>query len=155
MYGQICPLIGQEQWRIKLREQREKVKMSNKQIADMVGASEKTISRLFTGEAKNPGTDLVNRVIHALGTTWAEIFGESGAVIGGQDLVALQAEADRLRLEIAALNDENGALKDENGVLKCETAALRTENDLLRMQLAHKEEIIALHNYYNKLRPNN
>lgn len=134
MDGQTCPLIGQEQWRIRLRVQREKAKMSNKQIADKVDASEKTIIRLFTGEAKNPGTDLVNRVIHALGTTWSEIFGESGAVIGGQDLVTLQAEVDRLRLEIAAL---------------------KAEKDMLKMELKHKDEIIALHNYYNKLKPNN
>jgi transcriptional regulator with XRE-family HTH domain len=134
MDGQTCPLIGQEQWRIRLREQREKAKMSNKQIADKVDASEKTIIRLFTGEAKNPGTDLVNRVIHALGTTWSEIFGESGAVIGGQDLVALQAEVDRFRLDIVAL---------------------KAENDILKMELKHKDEIIALHNYYNKLKPNN
>ena len=31
-------------------------------------------------------------------------------------------------------------------------AALAAELDMLKMQLKHKEEIIAIHNYYNKLK---
>lgn len=40
----------------------------------------------------------------------------------------------------------------ENAVLKEKIAALTAENNLLSMQLKHKEEIIAIHNYYNKLK---
>ena len=86
----------QEQWRINLKELRNKVGMSNKQIADKENLSEKSVARVFSGEAKSPGVDLVRRIIHALGGTWSEIFAESGAVIGGQDLATLQAEVTRL-----------------------------------------------------------
>ena len=33
--------------------------------------------------------------------------------------------------------------------------AIETENMMLKMELKHKEELLALHNYYNKLKTNN
>ena len=41
-----------------------------------------------------------------------------------------------------------GLLQAENSILKDKNGTLTAENDLLRMTLEHKEEIIALHNYY-------
>ena len=40
----------------------------------------------------------------------------------------------------------------ENTILKDKVATLTAEIELLNMQLKHKEEIIAIHNYYNKLK---
>lgn len=42
----------------------------------------------------------------------------------------------------------------ENAILKEKVTALTSENEMLKMQIMHKDEIIALHNYYNKLKPN-
>ena len=36
----------------------------------------------------------------------------------------------------------------ENEMLKAKNAALTTENELLKTELTHKEELLALHNYY-------
>ena len=155
MNEQICPIVGQEPWRIKLREYRERTKMSYKQIADKVGASEKTISRIFLGDAKNPGTDLMNRIIHVLGATWGDIFGESGAVIGDQDLVALQAEVDRLTEEIARLTSSLNIANLELAVQKDKVSALEAENKLLHVKLEYEEKLVAVHNFYNKLNSNN
>ena len=138
----------QEIWRINLKEVKARTGMSSKQIADKENLSEKSVCRVFSGEAKNPGFDLVRRICHALGTSVNEIFAESSAVIGGQDLATLQADVDRLNSEIMLLKAENAILKDKNAVLTA-------ESDLLKMQLKHKEEIISLHNYYNKLKSNN
>ena len=49
------------------------------------------------------------------------------------------------------LNNDVTLLSAENSVLKDKVNALSAENDLLRIKLEHKEEIISLHNYYNKL----
>ena len=155
MNEQICPCVGQETWRINLREYREKAKMSYKQIADKVGASEKTISRVFVGDAKNPGTDLINRIIHALGATWSEIFGESGAVIGGQDLVTLQAEVDRLTEKNALLNSSLNIANLDLAVQKDKVSALEAEINILRVRLEYEEKLVAVHNFYNKLNPSN
>lgn len=132
MNRQVCTREIHEQWRINLIALWKRTGMSAKQIAEKEDLCEKSVSRVFSGESKNPGADLVRKIIHALGGTWNEIFAESGAVIGDKDLAALQAEV--------------GRLTEEN-------ATLRTEIAMLRMKLEHKEEIIALHNYYNKLKP--
>ena len=124
--------------------------MSSKQIADKENLSEKSVSRVFSGEAKNPGVDLIRRIIHALGGTWGEIFGESGAVIGGQDLVTLQAEVDRLTAEVELLASNLNIATLDNSILKDKVVALENENKLLCLKLEYEEKINAVHDYYNK-----
>ncbi len=136
--------FGDEQWLINLDERRIKANLSINDVAEKANVSEKSTRRIFTGEGKNPGVEPTRRIIRAMGCTINEIFEESGAVIGGQDLVALQAKADELTAELVLL-------QAENSVLKSKADALSAENDLLRLKLEHKEELLALHNYYNKL----
>ena len=153
MNRQICTATEQELWRVNLKELRNRSGMSSKQIADKENLSEKSVHRVFSGEAKNPGVDLIRRIIHALGGTWNEIFAESGAVIGSQDLATLQAEVNRLTEENELLTSSLNIANLDLTVQKDKVSVLQSENDLLKMQLKHKEEIIALHNYYNKLKP--
>jgi transcriptional regulator with XRE-family HTH domain len=147
MNRQISAPDGAEQWLINLIDLKNRTEMSFKQIAEQENLSEKSVSNVFLGKSKNPGVDLIRRIIHALGGTWREIFAESDAVIATQDLVTLQAEVDRLNGEMSLTNAENAVLKEKVAVLTAET-------DILRLKLEHKEEIIALHNYYIKMRSN-
>jgi transcriptional regulator with XRE-family HTH domain len=135
-------------WLDKLKELKKTSGMSSKQIADQENLSEKSVTRVFSGEAKNPGVDLIRRIIHALGGSWSEIFAESGAVIGGQDLATLQTEVNKLTTENDLLTQSLNIANIELSVQKDKVSALETENELLKMQMKHKEEIIALHNYY-------
>lgn len=150
MNRQISIPEGAEQWLINLIELKNRTDMSSKQIADKENLSEKSVSRVFSGEAKNPGVDLIRRIIHALGGTWGEIFGESGAVIGGQDLVTLQAEVDRLTAEVELLASNLNIATLDNSVLKDKVVALENENKLLCLKLEYEEKINAVHDYYNK-----
>ena len=75
--------------------------------------AEKSVLNVFTGKSKSPGVDLVRRIIHALGGSWAEIFAESGAVIGGQDLASLSEEVDVTSAERDLVAAENAILKDK------------------------------------------
>lgn len=147
MNRQIGVPDGAEQWLVNLIDLKNKTEISFKQIAEKENLSEKSVSNVFLGKSKNPGVDLIRRIIHALGGTWREIFAESDAVIATQDLVTLQAEVDRLNGEMSLTNAENAVLKEK-------VAVLTAENDILRLKLEHKEEIIALHNYYIKMRSN-
>lgn len=122
--------------------------MSFKQIADKENLSEKSVARVFSGEAKNPGVDLIRRIIHTLGGNWNEIFAESGAVIGGQDLATLQTEVTRLTEENALLTSSLSIANLELSVQKDKVAALEAENKILSIKLEYEEKISALHNYY-------
>jgi len=138
-------------WLENLKELKEKTGMSSKQIADSQKVSEKSVKRVFTGEAKNPGVELVRKIIDAMGGSWHEIFAESGAVIGGKDLATLQAEVSRLTEESAILAQNLNTANIDLAVQKDKVAALENEIELLKMKLIHKDEIISLHNNYSAL----
>ena len=146
---------GAEQWLINLIELKNKVEKTCKQIADEENLAEKSVRNVFLGIVKNPGVDLMRRIIHALGGHWSEIFGESGAVIGTQDLATLQAEVDRLREEVTLLTNTltiaNRNLSDQ----KDKITELETENRILSLKLEYDEKIIAIHDFYNKINTNN
>jgi transcriptional regulator with XRE-family HTH domain len=130
-------------WLDNLKELKAKTGMSSKQIAEKTNLPERTVSRIFSGDTDNPYVDTLRRIVAVLGGSLDDIFAESKTVVAGQDLVALQAEVERLTAEVGLLSAENSMLKDK-------VTVLTTESDLLRLKLEHKEEIIALHNYYIK-----
>lgn len=139
-----------EQWLINLIELKNQKEMTCKQIAEAENLAEKSVRNVFLGIVKNPGVDLMRRIIHVLGGHWDEIFGESGAVIGGQDLATLQAEVDRLTEEVTlltnTLNIANSNLLDQ----KNKISELETENKILSLKLEYDEKIIAIYDFYNK-----
>ena len=145
---------GAEQWLINLIELKNKVGKSCKQIAEDENLAEKSVGNVFLGKVKNPGVDLIRRIIHSLGGHWSEIFGESGAVIGGQDLATLQAEADRLATEVGLLAAKLNFATSENSVLKDKVTTLENENKILCLKLDYEEKLNAVHNFYNKLTTN-
>ena len=154
MNRQISIPDGAERWLVNLVELLNRTGMTFKQIAEKENLSEKSVSNVFLGKSKNPGVDLVRRIIHALGGSWAEIFGESGAVIGGQDLVALQAEVAELTREIEVYKTNYNLLSLDNNVLKDKVTVLENENKVLCLKLEYEVKLNAVHNFYNKLNNN-
>lgn len=132
-------------WLEKLKELKKSSGMSAKQIADATKIPESTIKRIFAGDTDNPYVDTLRRIVDVLGGSLDELFAESKMRVANTDLVTLQAEYDKLQAEFVNLQAENVSLKD-----KVVTQA--AELDRLRLTLEHKEEIISLHNYYNKLK---
>ena len=112
-------------------------------IAEAVGVTERTISRLFQGETDRPFVDIILGVADFLGVSAAEIFADTKAVIGSKSVVELQKE-------IEVVTAERDLISAENTINKEKISVLTAENDLLKLQLAHKEELLALHNYYHK-----
>ena len=134
-------------WLENLRELKRAKGMSSKQIADKTMLPERTVKRIFSGDTDDPRADTVRRIVAVLGGSLDDIFAESGAVIGGKDLATLQADVDRLSAELELLQAKVGVLQDLN-------TSLTAENSMLRTELKHKDELLAIHNYYNKLKSN-
>lgn len=133
-----------EQWLINLIELYNKSDLTMKQIAEKENLAEKSISNVLLGKSKSPSVNLVRRIIHALGGSWREIFGESDAVIGGQDLATLQSEVDRLTAVVDQLTEEKKALTNENLLLKEKVESLRYKIDDL------KDDLISLLKHSHK-----
>ena len=132
-------------WLDNLKELKKKAGMSAKQIAEATNLPERTVTRIFSGDTENPLMDTLRRIVAVLGGSLDDLFAESKMRVANTDLIALQAEYDKLAAEASDLRTENVTLKDK-------LVTLEVENDRLRLTLAHKEEIISLHNYYNKLK---
>ena len=154
MNKQISIPEGAEEWLINLIELKNKSDITVKQIAERENLAEKSISNVFSGKSKSPSVDLIRRIIHALGGKWSEIFAESGAVIGNQDLATLQADVDRLTAENTDLANSLNIANLDNTVQKEKITVLEKEVEILRLKLEYEEKLNAVHSFYNKLNPN-
>lgn len=131
-------------WLDNLKELKKTKGMTSKQIAEATNLPERTVVRIFSGDTPNPYVDTLYRIVAVLGGSLDDILSDSKAVVGSRNIIALQEDVDRLTAE-------SGMMSAELAVLRDKVVALTAENDMLRMKLSHKDEIIALHNYYNKL----
>jgi transcriptional regulator with XRE-family HTH domain len=150
MSRQVLVPEGEDRWRVRARDLLKSSGMTYATIAEDLHVSEKTVSRLFTGEAKNPSMDFVIQVVHSMGYTASDVFTSTDAVIGGKTLKETQASLDTLKSEYDALLAEHGILKEQLNALTASNSALTNEANLLRMQLQHKDEIIAIYKSFNK-----
>lgn len=123
-------------WLDNLKDLKKQSGMSAKQIAEKTNLPERTVSRIFSGDTENPYMDTLRRIVDVLGGSLDDIFVESRVRVANTDLIALQAEYDKLSSEAGELRAENVRLKDKN-------AALEIELDHLKLTLAHKEETLA------------
>jgi predicted transcriptional regulator len=135
-------------WLENLKELKKKTGMSIKQIADKANLPEKTVNRILSGDTDHPRIDTLVLIVEAMGGKMNEIFADTSVVVASESLVEIKETAEVVKAE-------NSVVSAKNDMLETKVAALTMEVELLKKELQHKEEIIALHNYYNKLKPNN
>ena len=132
-------------WLDNLKDLKTASGMTVKQIAERANLPERSVARIFSGDTDNPYVDTLHRIVTVLDGSLDCILADTKAVVGRADLVALQAEVERLNSELAIAGAENAVLNNK-------VANLTAENELLRLKLEHKEELLALHNYYIKMK---
>ena len=133
-------------WLENLKELKKKTGMSTKQIADKTNLPERTVCRIFGGETDHPYADTLDLIVKALGYDLGDIFADTKVIVATDDLVEIKESVD-------VVEAERDLTIVENEMLKTKVAAMTTEIELLKKELQHKEELLALHNYYNKLKP--
>ncbi len=139
-------------WLDNLKELKKEKGMSVKQIAEATNLPERTVSRIFSGDTDNPYVDTLHRIVTVLDGSLDCILADTKVVVGSADLKELQDENNKLKEELERIIAENALLSAEVATLNTSNCALSSENDMLRLKLEHKEELLALHNYYNKIR---
>ena len=132
-------------WLENLIELKKRTGMSKKQIAEKTNLPERTVNRIFSGETDNPYVDTL-RIVTILGGSLDDILADTKMVVGEQNLVTLQENVD-------VVTAERDLIVAENAMLKETVSALTSENEVLKLKLMQKDELLALHNYYNKLKP--
>lgn len=139
-------------WLDNLKELKKEKGMSVKQIAEKTNLPERTVNRIFSGDTDNPYVDTLHRIVTVLDGSLDGILADTKVVVGSADLKELQDENNKLKEELERIIAENALLSAEVATLNTSNCALSSENDMLRLKLEHKEELLALHNYYNKIR---
>lgn len=141
---------GAEQWLINLIEWTNKTDITLKEIAEQENLALKSVQNVYSGKSKSPSVNLIRRIIHAIGATWRDIFGESDAVIGNQDLTTLQAEVDRLTEENSILASKLEITTLDLNTQTNKVTALESEIKILNLKLEYEAKLNAVHNFYNK-----
>lgn len=137
-------------WLEIIRERRKELGYSIKHVAEEAKLTERTTARIFSGETEEPYASNLYRIAVVLELSLDDLLADGRAVVGSKKLAILKEEKDALTAEVERLTTELALVTAENAVQKDKIVTLTAENDILRLKLEHKEEIIALHNYYNK-----
>ena len=131
-------------WLENLKELKKKTGMSSKQIAERTRLPERTVNRIFAGESEHPYADTLDLIVKALGYDLGDIFADTGVIVATTELVEIKESVD-------VVEAERDLTLAENEMLKAKNAALTTEIELLKKELQHKDELLALHNYYKSV----
>lgn len=137
-------------WLEIIRERRKELGYSIKHVAEEAKLTERTTARIFSGETEEPYASNLYSIAVVLDLSLDDLLADGRAVVGSKKLAVLKEEKDALTAEVERLTAELALVAAENAVQKDKIVTLTAENDILRLKLEHKEEIIALHNYYNK-----
>ena len=133
-------MVDHETMLANLKALKEKKDIRSKQIAAIADISDRSVSRVFSGETDDPGIYIFSKILYALGGTWADVAGESG----GKNFAELLANEEKLTAELDRLQKEYAALQQLNN-------SMELELNLLRQEVKHKDELLAVHNSYIQL----
>jgi transcriptional regulator with XRE-family HTH domain len=128
-------------WLDNLKELKKSKGMTSAQIANATKLPESTIKRIFSGDTTDPYVTTIHRIVVALGGSLDDILAETRAVLSPKTIAEVREIAD-------VVEAERDLIAVENERLKATVTAQRAEIELLEKELKHKEELLALHNYY-------
>ena len=137
-------------FRERILEEKKRLNLSAKTMSDTsrLHLPEETIHRVLSGKTSDPGISTVLDLAETVGLKHSEVFMDAPLAAEFKaflDLKSMSKETEAERIRIIA----------ENENLKTTNAGLVDRIRVLEMELSHKEELLALHNYYNKIKPNN
>ena len=133
-------------WLDNLKELKKTKGMTCKQIANATQIPESTIKRIFAGDTDNPYVDTIRRIAIALDSSLDEIFAETRVVVATETLAEVQENAE-------AVEAEKEVIEIKNDMLEAKITAMTMEIELLKKELQHKDELLAVYNYFTKIKP--
>jgi transcriptional regulator with XRE-family HTH domain len=135
--------------RDRVIEEKKKLGISAKTMSERskLHITEETISRFLSGKTADPCLGSALDIADTVGLAPYEAFMDATLAAEFKAFLELKSKSEETEAERIRIVAENESLKAVN-------AALTDKIAILEMKLAHKDEIIALHNYYNKLKTN-
>lgn len=130
-----------------LRYFKEASKMTYEQLAEESKTPLSTVKNIFSGKSE-PLASTLYRISKALKVPLEDILADANVVLSPKSLIEVKETLEEVKETANVMEAERDITKIENERLKVENARLTTEIELLKKELQHKEELLALHNYY-------
>ena len=130
-------------WRDNLKELKKRSGLTTQQIAVKAGLAESTVTRMFAEGESMPLASNLYRAVKAMNGSLDDILSDSCAFVAPPSIVEVKETANVVEAEMELVLANNKALE-------AKVAALEIENELLKKELLHKDELLAVHNYYIK-----
>ena len=128
-----------------LKELKKVSNMTYEEIAVASMTPESTVKRIFAGKCE-PLASTLYRIVRALGGSLDDILADTNIVLSPKTLAEVTESA-----EVAEA--ERNLLLAELEMLRAKTSAQETEIALLKERLQHKDELLAVYNYFTKIKP--
>ncbi len=134
-------------YRERIAEEKKRLNLSARTMSDLsrLHILEETISRFLSGKTNDPGVNTVLDLGETVGLKPYEIFMDATIVAEFRAFLELKsksAETEAERVKMIAENEE----------LKITNAGLVDKIRVLEMQLAHKEELLKVYEYFTKIK---
>lgn len=134
-------------FRDRINAEKKRLNLSAKSMSSRskLHIPEETISRVLNAKTQDPGISTVLDIGETVGLEPYELFMDATLAAEFKVFLELKSKSEETEAERIRIVAENESLKTTN-------TALADRISVLEMQLKHKEEIIALHEYYNKIK---
>lgn len=139
-------------FRERILEEKKRLNLTVKAMsaASKLHTPEETISRVLTVKTNAPRIDTILDIGETVGLLPYELFMDSTLAAEFRAFLELKSKSEETETERIRIVAENETLKTTNISLSREIEQLKMELDHKKEIIAHKDEIIELHNYYNK-----
>lgn len=134
-------------WLEHIKELKKSKGLTNKQIAERSRLPETTINRIFAGDTDHPRIDTLALIVEACGGTMRDIFADTNTIVATETLAEVKVAAE-------VVEAEREVVDSQNAILEAKVTALEMEIALLKEKIQHKDELLAVHNYYISLNRN-
>lgn len=130
-------------FRERIVEEKKRLNITAKSMSERsrMHIPEETISRVLSGRTPDPGVNTVVDLGETVGLAPYEIFMDSTLAAEFRTFLELKSKSEETETERIRIIAENEDLKTIN-------TTLSQKIDMLEIKLAHKEELLALHNSY-------
>ena len=113
---------------------------------------ERTIIRILNGETPNPRIDTIIELGASVGLTPQELFADTNVVVASETLVEVKENLAEVIESAEVVEAEKKLAVAELDALRARVAAQDTEIAVLKEKLRHKEELLAVYNYFTKIK---
>ena len=128
-----------------LRELKKESGMTFEEIAEASKTPESTVKRIFAGKCE-PLASTLYRIVKAFGASLDDVLADTNVVLSPKTLVEVRENAE-------VVEAERDLVLAELEMLRAKTIAQDTEIQLLKEKLHHKDELLAVYNYFTKIKP--